>query len=137
MPSKKAIPLEEPISSEPSSPKPKRSFTITHVVTSKGHAKGSDNLGGVFKGKTPSSIAKKAASRICKKSDIRGQCTFTITIKETTRFSKKKEYTYRVKRVRRPTTVQHAGKDVVHKYTLLVKAVKPKKVSSPSPKKKE
>ena len=102
-----------------------RSFTVINVVTRSGHIKGSENLLGRYKGLKPVSAAKKAFSKICGKSKIRGVCTLTVTIKETTRGSAGKEFTYKVKRVKKPVTVQHGDSPVVHKF--IVKAVSLKK----------
>lgn len=104
-----------------------RSFTIIHVSTSTGHIKGSVNLHGRYKSLKPVSAAKKAFSKICGKSKIRGVCTLTVTIKETTRGSAGKEFTYKVKRVKKPVTVQHGDSPVIHKY--VVKAFSLKKKS--------
>ena len=46
----------------------------------------------------PSSAAMKAFNNLCRVKDIRGQCTLWVTVKETTRGSSKKEFTYKCTR---------------------------------------
>lgn len=104
-----------------------RSFTIIHVSTRTGHIKGVDNLHGRYKSLKPVSAAKKAFSKICGKSKIKGVCTLTVTVKETTRGSAGKEFTYRVKRVKKPVTVQHGKLSVVHKYVVKATSLKKKR----------
>lgn len=94
-----------------------RSFTIIKIVTSSGHVKGDENLKGRYKG-TPMGVAKKMATRVCRNSKIKGQCTLFITIKETTRNSKNKEYTYKVKRVKDERTVIRNGVEITYKFSL-------------------
>lgn len=101
---------------------PERYFTIVSVKTVRGHTKGSENTGGRFRG-SPMAVAKKAASRVCRRSKIHGRCTFFITIKEITRGSQEKTYIYKVKRIRLPQNVNHSGMEIVHKYRLEAKRV--------------
>lgn len=101
-----------------------RSFTVVRVHDVHGNEKGAENLGGVFHGKTPVSAAKKAMSKICRKSAIRGQCTLIVTVRETTRGSANKQFSYKVKRVKNPSEVQHGNVQIVHKYVLQAQAVK-------------
>jgi hypothetical protein len=92
----------------------KRSFEVIKV--------GSNNVnGGRYLSKTPASAAKKAGSQLSK--DKEGAHNLRITIKETTRNSKKKEYTYDWSRVFEPTTVTINGKEVVYNYKTKVTAV--------------
>jgi hypothetical protein len=85
--------------------------------------KGEANRGGRFIASTPASAAKKAVSRICRQSKIRGQCSMVVTLQETTRGSAGKTFSYRVRRVVKPTTVVHNGVKVTHKYVTTVKAL--------------
>ena len=107
-----------------------RSFTIVSVKTSSGKVKGKANLGGRFMSSTPSSAAKKAASRICRESAIKGQCSLVINLKETTRNSNNKEYSYKVNRVRDPVTVEVKDpktgemREVTYNYKLHVKSMR-------------
>jgi hypothetical protein len=93
----------------------KRSFKIVEVSDLRGQ-KGKHNLGGRYMSSTPLSAAKKAFSRVCRESAIRGQCTFTIKIQETTRGSNEKIFTYKGKRELNPVTVMRNGVEVTYKY---------------------
>ena len=46
----------------------------------------------------PRSAASKAFSQLCRVKNIKGQCTFYVTVAETTRGSSDKEFTYKLKR---------------------------------------
>lgn len=100
----------------------KRSFTLVAVEDTHGKAKGKKNLGGRFLHDTPAGAARKAVSRICRESAIRGQCTLVVTIRETTQGSAHKEYRYKGKRVMKPITVERGGEEITYKYTTTVKA---------------
>jgi len=106
-------------------PESKRSFTVVSVKTSDGKEKGKSNLGGRFLSSTPSGASRKAATRVCRESKIKGQCSLVVTVRETTRGSLGKEYSYRVNRIklRNPDVVMRDGKEVVYKYTTKVKAL--------------
>lgn len=101
----------------------KRSFTLIKAETSSGHIKGKANLGGRFVSSNPASAAKKAASQLCKASKIKGRCVHVVTIKETTKGSKGKEYVYKVSRVYDPVTVVRAGEEITYKYKTIAKAM--------------
>ena len=94
----------------------KRSFTIVDVSTSRGIQKGKYNLGGRFMGSTPLSAARKAFSRVCRDSAIKGQCTLVIKVQETTRGSAGKIFSYKGKRETNPVTVMRNGVEVTYKY---------------------
>jgi hypothetical protein len=98
----------------------KRSFTIVSVSNKKG-SKSSANAGGRFESSTPASAARKAASRVCRKSKIRGQCTLFVSVKETTQGSAGKVFNYKVKRVVVNEKVNHNGVMVNHKYATFAK----------------
>ena len=102
-----------------------RSFTIVSVSSKKG-SKSSANAGGRFESSTPSSAARKAASRVCRNSKIRGQCTLFVAVKETTQGSTGKVFHYKVKRVLVNEKVNHNGVIVNHKYTTVAKKDKSK-----------
>lgn len=104
--------------------KKKRSFTVIEVKTIHEHVKGKENLGGVYKSLTPISAAKKAVTKICKKSKIHGRCTLLITIQETTLGSSKKKYTYKVTRKRVDKIVHHGDTCIMHRYTTTAHKVK-------------
>jgi hypothetical protein len=93
----------------------KRSFKIVEVADARS-PKGKHNLGGRYLGSTPLSAAKKAFTRVCRDSAIRGQCTFVIKIQETTRGSNGKIFAYKGKRVMNPVTVMRNGVEVTYKY---------------------
>lgn len=98
----------------------KRSFTIVSV-SSKSGAKGKDNIGGTYISSSPSGAARKAGNAICRKSAIRGVCTLTLCIAETTKSKPGKQYTYVVKRSVVNEMVEHNGVQVLHKYKTTVK----------------
>jgi len=56
--------------------------------------------GGRYVSKTPSGAARKMHTQMCRRKKTKGVCTFTITLRETTSGSSKKEYAYRAKRTR-------------------------------------
>ena len=108
----------------------KRSFTVIEVSTASGHIKGRENLGGIFRSKTPISAAKKAGTKICAMSKIHGQCTLFITIKETTRGSLGNEYIYRVKRIRNDRVVMRGDREIVYRYKIVAHSLKPEDVKA-------
>jgi len=73
----------------------------------------------------PSGAARKASTRICRESKIKGQCSLVVTVKETTQGSSEKEYSYKVNRVKitKPEVAMKDEKEVVYKYTTKVKAL--------------
>ena len=103
-----------------------RSFKITHVTTSTGRVKGEENLKGYYKSLTPVAAAKKAFTKICGKSKIKGVCTLIVTISECSRGSACKSYTYKIKRSKKVTTVIRDGTPVTYKYVVKAVAVKKK-----------
>jgi len=110
----------------------KRHFTIVSASTIHGRVKKAHNLGGRFSSTNALSAAKKALSKICVKSSIKGQCTLTITLRETTRGKDGKLYTYKLKRVRKPVTVERAGTVITFKYHVYNVTPKKKKVKRTS-----
>jgi hypothetical protein len=100
-----------------------RRFTIVEVSNIYGSVKGRENLGGIFTNRTPIEAAKKAASRICRLSKIHGRCTLIITIREITRNSAQKEYTYKIKRHRVDRTVIKDGQAVHYKYAVYARSL--------------
>lgn len=93
-----------------------RSFTIVKVTTSKGDKKGKANLGGRYISSSPREAVRKAASRICANSSVKGRCSLIITLRETTQGSAHKDYTYKVLRILDPVTVERDGVEVTYKY---------------------
>ena len=100
-----------------------RSFTVIKVESASG-IKGKANLGGRFISKTPSSAARKAASRICRETNVRGVCTLKVHIQETTRGSAGKVFMYKVSRVKAPTVVERGGETIQYKYKTVSRAIK-------------
>ena len=105
----------------------KRSFTITHVVKSDGcetkHTKSR------LISSTPVGAAKKAFSRQCRLKKIKGVCSFTVVIQETTAGSKSrgKQYAYKCSRVKlSKPVVRFTGTKREFKihYTTVAKSVK-------------
>jgi hypothetical protein len=94
----------------------KRTFTVIEVSTVHGVVKGRENLGGLYKSPTPISAAKKAASKICSMSKIKGQCTLFVTVQEITQGSAHKTYRYKVKRVKHKTTIIKDGIPITYHY---------------------
>ena len=129
---KTSIPLPLPVSGSmaPMAMAPmkdKKTYVVTAVTTKSGGKKGVQNTGSKFKSKTPSSAAKKAASRICSKSKIKGRCALNITIQQIDSSSNAvgKPMHYHVLRTKTtsPVAVDHAGNEILHKYTLTAKRI--------------
>jgi len=93
----------------------KRSFTVVRVRNSNGQLLRRFN-GGRYLSSTPMNAAKKSSSQICREVNVKGQCSFVITLRETTQGSKHDEYCYKVRRVLDPVTVVHNGVEITHKY---------------------
>lgn len=100
-----------------------RSFTLVAVVNVKGMKKGKLNLGGRYISRSPAGAAKKAVTQVCRASNIKGQCTLNVTMRETTRGGHHKDFSYKVKRIHDPVTVERDGVEVTYKYRTTVKAL--------------
>ena len=94
-----------------------RSFTIVDVTKHGGCR--TKFRGGLYKSRNPVGAARKAFTKFCKFKRIRGVCTLYVTVRETTKGSAKKVYTYKLNRhklakplVRRPK----GGKEFVIQY---------------------
>lgn len=87
-----------------------RSFTLVDVRNVDGCATKFKVRGstGRFLSRTPVSAALKAFNGLCAKKNIKGQCAFLITVRETTEGSAKKEFTYHCtqKKVAEPNEFQ-------------------------------
>ena len=94
----------------------KRSFTVVKVTDTNDKEKGKKNLGGRYVSKSPDAAARKSANRICRKSKTKGRCSLKVTVQETTKGSKHKEFTYKVTRKFDPVKVIVNGEEVVYKY---------------------
>ena len=53
---------------------------------------------GRYTGRTPAGAARKAFSELCRAKSIKGVCTLTVTVRETTQGSNKKEFSYKLNR---------------------------------------
>ena len=74
--------------------------------------------------KTPMGAAKKAFSQVCQNKRKPGICSYTVTVRETTQGSAKKEYTYKVNRRYDPTDVTlKNGEVITFKYVTKAKSV--------------
>jgi hypothetical protein len=102
-----------------------RTFTVTKVSATTGRLKSSDNHG-TFNNKTPVAAAKKAVTKICKNSSIKGRCTLKITVQETQEDGTVKDFSYKISRILNPVTVVRDGKEINHKYSLKATAIKKK-----------
>lgn len=102
---------------------PKRTFTVIETTTTQqGTIEGREKLGGVYKGTTPVSAAKKAASKLF----AGGTRTITVKIQEITRGSKRKMYAYRVERQRTDRVVRRGDKEITIRYTLVAHSLNKK-----------
>ena len=104
-----------------------RSFTVVNA-TKHGGCKTKFGSGGLYRSRTPVAAAKKAFSELCRIKRIRGICTLFITIKETTRNSKNKQYTYKLNRhkLKTPLILQGSSGEYVIEYQSKAKSVKGK-----------
>lgn len=94
-----------------------RSFTLIEMKTRK---KLKSKNGGRYISKTVEGAAKKAFTRECRNSKIRGQCTIFIIIKETTAGSKKNVYKYKMKRMKlkTPLVIYRDGQKIKIQYKI-------------------
>jgi len=86
---------------------------------------------------TPLPAAKKAFSELCRVKNIRGQCTFFVTVEESYRGSNKKQFSYMMKRMKRPEPVLlGSGKDArVIEYQVEGKSMSPEEIKKACSKK--
>lgn len=103
-----------------------RSFTVIRVSSKSKHLDGDAIKGGIYRSSKPVAAAKKAVSKICFKHGIKGVCSITVHIRETTRGSANKEYSYIVKRIlsKPKTVVSRGGVEIPFKYNLIAKSLK-------------
>lgn len=100
----------------------KRSFKIVSVKNTNGQNK-KFNRDSRFESMTPAGAARKAMSKICQATNVRGRCSFVITLQETTQGSNKKEFRYKVRRVKIETQmVERGGVNVEYNYKNVVVA---------------
>lgn len=89
---------------------PPRSFVYIHNGKQEGR----------YKGKTPVAVAKKIGNRLLKGTANR---TIIVHVKEITLGSKKKEFKYKISRVKQPKTVIRNGKIITINYVIKAKAL--------------
>ena len=102
-----------------------RSFTIVQVGKHGGCK--TKFRGGKYVSKAPVASAMKAFSSFCRAKRIRGVCTLFVTLKETTRGSSGKLYTYKLNRLRLKKPIirfEGTNKEFVVEYTRKAKSVK-------------
>lgn len=100
----------------------KRSFTILEIQSNNKNI--NKKIGGRYISKTPSGAAKKAFSKILNKNKDK-YFKLVLKIKETTRNSKNKEFTYNLSRVfkKNPKIVNINGKEIIYNYDVYTKFV--------------
>lgn len=107
-----------------------RSFTVVGVGK---HANCKTKFhGGKYVSKDASGAARKAFSELCRVKKIRGVCTLVVSIKETTQGSKKKVYTYKLKRHKlKQPVIRFEGTDseYVNLYGVRATSLKDKKIT--------
>lgn len=81
----------------------KRSFTVVNMTKSDGCP--TKFTGGRYMGSSPAAAARKALSYHCAVKRIRGRCALYVKLRETTRGSKGKQFTYLLHRVKLGTPV--------------------------------
>jgi len=97
-----------------------RSFTVVGAYKPGQQMQRTSHGTGRYISKTPKAAASKALSEHCDAKKIRGVCTLTIVIQETTAGSAKKMYAYKGKRHRVDKTVEVGSgknkKEIHYKY---------------------
>jgi len=103
----------------------KRSFTILQIKKTGQKCKTTKSDGGRFVSTTPSGAARKAFTAACHSKKIRGQCSFTVKMRETTAASAKKEFVYELKRVKltKPLIIKRGSTEVKIEYTTIIKSL--------------
>lgn len=99
-----------------------RSFTLLKLKT---RQKVKSKEGGRYISRTVEGAAKKAFTRECRESKIRGQCTIFIVLRETTQGSKKNVYKYKCKRtkLRTPLIIERNGQKIKIQYKTTAKRI--------------
>ena len=104
-----------------------RTFTIHSATTVKGCPTKKPKKSRYHSG-SAKAAAKKAHTVLCSRKRVKGACTFVITMKETTRGSKKKLYTYKVTRHLLDQPVELSN-GITYDYNVVAKKAKQKKKS--------
>lgn len=86
---------------------------------------------------TPLPAAKKAFSELCRVKNIRGQCTFFVTIEESFRGSNNKQFSYMLKRVKlsNPLSLGSGDDSRVIEYQVQGKSMSPEEIKKACSKK--
>ena len=79
------------------------------------------NRNSVFKGDHPSQAARKALSHLCRAKRIKGRCALVVTLREMTRGSAHKEFTYKGVREAHRSTKVIDGKEIEFRYRVSVR----------------
>ena len=106
-----------------------RSFTVVEVRDGKGVVdKQATKKAAEMRlvGKTHRGAASKTLSAMCRYKKVKGACSMTITVKETTQGSSGKELVYKARRVKlaKPLTIGKGDKARTIEYAPFVSAVK-------------
>lgn len=102
-----------------------RSFTIERVEKVGG---GRVNYtGGRYLSESPYEAVRKMFTKVYHHLGKKGALNLKITVYETTQNSLHKTYTYKVRKVRNPTTVEKDGVEITYEFTTKVKALFQKK----------
>ena len=98
-----------------------RSFTIESIQKYKS---GKVNYtGGRFISETPSAAAKKAFTKAYHHLHSKGPLSLKVCVRETTRGSVKKEYTYRVTKKSEKVEVERNGEIIIYNFTTKIKSL--------------
>ena len=102
-----------------------RSFTLVNAVKSDG-CETKITKKSRFIGRNPAGAARKAFNELCRVKRIKGQCTFFVQVRETTRRSAGKIYTYKCKRnlLDEPLVLKGKEKDYEIEYSTICKSSK-------------
>ena len=103
--------------------KGKRTFTVhdaRHVDGCQTKFKSKD-YSGVYVSSSPAGAARKALTQLCRVKKVHGQCALFITVRETTQGSAKKQYSYKLNRVKLSEPLELKGR--VINYTSKAKSV--------------
>jgi hypothetical protein len=116
-----------------------RAFSVVNVSKHGGCPTkfGKKGKGGRYISKTPANAARKAFTELCRTKRIRGICTLIVTIRETTKNSKHKIFTYKLKRnkLSKPMVMMEGtDREYVIAYNTTIKSVKAQENCDPKKK---
>ena len=121
--------IETPYQEMP--PQRQRFFTIQNVVKSNGCPTKFkyENYAGRYTG-TPSRAAEKALNQLCSVKRISGPCSMYISIRETTRGSSNKIFTYHVTRQKDDRYINRGGRSIHVQWKTKTKSLRGKDAPS-------